>query len=214
MQHQESPVRARLREALLQKLLGTGLVRNDPAVQTAARTEVNRLLALPRLMEQDLAGAERRIHLLKVSKHASGFAPNTHPALPSILVPLPRATHAYIGHVCRRHNSGSFKETSEKPRGRRRTARGCLQLAAGQGVVTAAIGSGIRTTLDRLRTGAHRHFRKRRRPCQRRGESTESGPGSVNLGGRRCQRPARCVCVCVCVCFATLLRRTGMQVHI
>ena len=41
MQHQESPVRARLREALLQKLLGTGLVRNDPAVQTAARTEVS-----------------------------------------------------------------------------------------------------------------------------------------------------------------------------
>ena len=40
MQHQESPVRARLREALLEKLLGTGRVRNDPAVQTAARTEV------------------------------------------------------------------------------------------------------------------------------------------------------------------------------
>ena len=70
----------------------------------------------------------------------------------------------------------------------------------------AAIGSGTRTTLDRLHTGTHRHFLKRRKPCRRRGESTESGPGCVNLGRRRCQRPARCVCVCVrararmCVC--------------
>ncbi len=47
MKHQESPVRARLREALLEKLLGTDRLRNDPAVQTAARTEVFRVDRAP-----------------------------------------------------------------------------------------------------------------------------------------------------------------------
>ena len=122
-------MRARLRAALLEKLLGKGQARQDPAIHAEALSEVsvcaahfrpapprarfalrrvlcwhrlvrasawqdltgqatgggsppyiciytytrghrqvNRLLALPRLMEQDLTGAERRLDLLKVSE--------------------------------------------------------------------------------------------------------------------------------------------------
>ena len=77
MQEEESPVRRKLRQALLKKLLGRDAHLLDPAVQAAASSEVHRLLALPRLAEQDLNTAERRINLLKaqVQKRPEPYMP-------------------------------------------------------------------------------------------------------------------------------------------
>ena len=70
-------MRRKLRQALLKKLLGRDAHLLDPAVQAAASSEVHRLLALPRLAEQDLNTAERRINLLKaqVQKRPEPYMP-------------------------------------------------------------------------------------------------------------------------------------------
>ena len=71
-------MRAKLRHALVKKLLGPEAARLDPAIHSAAASEVQQLLVLPRLTEQDLAAAERRMSSLKAQfakRHAEPYVP-------------------------------------------------------------------------------------------------------------------------------------------